>query len=131
MKTEREFLNRVYELVSDEEVLSYIDSRLEKLDKANERERAKNTAKNEERLELCKKIVEWQKETHTVLTSAAVADFMSELSGEAVSVAKASALLRFGVKAEVFTEEGDITVMKVNSQGKSSKSKVKSYGIAE
>ena len=32
MKTEREFLNRVYELVTDEEVLAYIDSRLEKLD---------------------------------------------------------------------------------------------------
>ena len=43
MKTEREFLNRVYELVTDEEVLAYIDSRLEKLDAVNERQREQRT----------------------------------------------------------------------------------------
>lgn len=131
MKTEREFLNRVYELVSDEEVLAYIDARLEKLNAANERQRAKNAEKDEARLDLCNKIAEWHKETNTVLTSSAVAEFLSGLSDEPVSTAKASALLRFGVKNEVFAEGGEITVSKVNAQGKASKSKIKSYVVAD
>lgn len=131
MKTEREFLNRVYELVSDEEVLAYIDGRLEKLNAANERQRAKNAEKDEVRLDLCKKIVEWHNETNTVLTASAVAEFLTGLGDEPVSTAKASALLRFGVKAGVFTEDGEITVSKVNAQGKASKSKIKSYGVVD
>lgn len=131
MKTEREFLNRVYELVSDEEILAYIDARLEKLNAANERQRAKNAEKDEARLDLCNKIAEWHKETNTVLTSPAVAEFLSGLSDESVSTAKASALLRFGVKNEVFAEGGEIAVSKVNAQGKASKSKIKSYVVAD
>ena len=54
MKTEREFLNRVYELVTDEEVLAYIDSRLEKLDAVNERQRAKNAENCADRICCCR-----------------------------------------------------------------------------
>ncbi len=131
MKTEREFLNRVYELVSDEEVLAYIDGRLEKLNAANERQRAKNAEKDEVRINLCKKIVEWHSDTNTVLTASAAADFLSELGGEPVSTAKASALLRFGVKNEIFADDGEITVSKVNAQGKASKSKIKVYKVVD
>ena len=131
MKTEREFLNRVYELVTDEEVLAYIDGRLEKLDAVNERQRAKNAEKDEVRIDLCKKIVEWHNETNTVLTASAVAEFLTGLGDEPVSTAKASALLRFGVKNEIFADDGEITVSKVNAQGKSSKSKIKAYKVAD
>ena len=129
MKTEREFLNRVYELVSDDEVLAYIEGRLEKLNAANERQRAKNAEKDEARLDLCAEIVNWHVATHTVLTAGAVAEFLTESGDEVVSTAKASALLRFGVKNGIFTDEGEITVSKVNSQGKASKSKVKTYAV--
>lgn len=131
MKTEREFLNRVYELVSDEEVLAYIDGRLEKLNAANERQRAKNAEKDEVRFDLCKKVVEWHNTTNTVLTASAVAEFLTGLGDEPVSTAKASALLRFGVKNEIFADDGEITVSKVNAQGEVSKSKIKAYKVAD
>lgn len=131
MKTEREPLKRVYELVSDEEVLAYIDSRIKKMNAENERQRAKNAEKDEVRLDLCKKIVEWHNDTNTVLIASAVADFLSELGDEPVSTAKASALLRFGVKNEIFVDDGEITVFRVNAQGKVSKSKIKVYKVAD
>ena len=131
MKTEREFLNRVYELVTDEEVLAYIDGRLEKLDAVNERRRAKNAEKDKVRIDLCKKIVEWHNETNTVLTASAVAEFLTGLGDELVSTAKASPLLRFGVQNGIFADDGEITVTKVNAQGKTSKSKIKAYKVAD